>query len=299
MPEFLLDYFSGLAESLQSTLNTPDAYLNKIALTVVIIILSLSIYIFIKKLITRTINDFMKKLQLKNVAKNTMVTLTIVAVLFIWVQAINVLILLALLFGVIAVFMVRGLTNNLVGYFVIRYRQYFQIGHRIEINGIIGDVVDINLINFKLLEVRHGLSSDASTGRVIKLPNSIVFNESIEMIGITNSFIWHELKYTLSFDSDWQAAEKIMVDAGNTYFEETVVPELKEKNNLMSNESMNSKPVFSIDTNTEGIVVVLRYMVNYNHATKVKTAFQRKILPQFNDNLQINYAIIEVKVFQD
>lgn len=299
MPEFLLDYFSGLAESLQSTLNTPDAYLNKIALTVVILILSLSIYIFTKKLITRKMKDLMKKLQFQNGVKNTMVILTIIAVLFIWVQAINVLILLSLLFGVIAVFMVRGLTNNFVGYFVIRYRQYFQIGHRIEINGIIGDVVDINPINFKLLEVRHGLSSDASTGRVIKLPNSIVFNESIEMIGVTNSFIWHELKYTLSFDSDWQAAEKIMVEAGDTYFEKTVMPELKEQNNPMSNESMNSKPVFSVDTNAEGIVVVLSYMVNYNHATKVKTEFQRKILPQFNDNIQINFAIIEVKVFRD
>lgn len=39
MPDFLEQYFDGLTESLFSTLKTPDAYLNKIALTAVVILI--------------------------------------------------------------------------------------------------------------------------------------------------------------------------------------------------------------------------------------------------------------------
>jgi len=298
MPDFLTNYFSGLVESLSSTLKTPDAYLNKIALTATVIVIGLVLHILLKNIITRNVKDFKSKFQLYKLSKQSMVTLTIVAALLIWVQAINALILIILLFGVFVVFMVRGLTNNFIGYFVIKYRRYFEIGHRIEINDIIGDVIDINPINFKLLEVRHGLSADANTGRIIKLPNSMIFDKSIEIIGVVNKFIWHEIKYVLSFESDWQAAEKIMMDVGNIYFNESVLPKLEENNGYLQSGQDKLKPVFSVDTNADGIVVNLRYLVDYRHGTSVKTLIQRNILPQFKDNPQIQFAIVEVKIFR-
>lgn len=298
MPDFLTEYFSGLAEGLLSTLKTPDAYLNKVALTAAILVLSLGLYVLFKKMIVRNVKEYTKKLQLKKATKQIMVTLMIIMVLFIWVQAINVLILLALLFGVFGVFMVRGLTDNLIGYFVIKYRQYFEVGHRVEIAGIIGDIIDIGPVNITLLEVRHGLSSDAKTGRIIKLPNTIIFNESVEIVGVSNSFVWHEIKYVLSFESDWQAAEKIMMDAGNNYFEETVAHELDMTNDYLSGEPKNVKPVFSVDVNADGIVLVLCYLVDYRNGTKVKTELQRILLPQLSAHPAISFAIAEVKVFR-
>ncbi|MGG0642654.1 mechanosensitive ion channel domain-containing protein [Sporosarcina gallistercoris] len=298
MPDFLKEYFLGIADSLQTTLKTPDAYLNKVALTAVVLVIGIALYMLLKKMLARSVKNFTKKIQLHKAAKQTMGTLTIVSVLFIWVQAINVLVLIALLFGMIAVFMVRGLTSNIIGYFVIKYRKYFEIGHRVEINEIIGDVIEINSTSFKLLEVRNGLSSDAHTGRIIKLPNSIIFNESIEMVGVANRFVWHEVKYVVSFDSNWQAAEQIMTEAGASYFEEIVLPELQQTNRRLLNGQSELRPVFSIDTNDAGIVLVLRYLVDYQQGVSAKTTLQRTILPQFIEHPNIEFAIVEVKVFQ-
>ena len=296
MPEFLKEYFSGLADSLQSTLNTPDAYLSKVALSAVTLVLGFLLYIFLKKMIAQNVKGYTKKLQLNKGTKQIMATITVIGVFFIWIQAINVLILIALLLGVVTVFMVRGLTSNLIGFIVIKYRKYLEIGHRVEINGILGDVIDITATNVKMLEVRGDLSSDSNTGRVIKLPNSIIFDESIKIVGVKNSFVWHEMKYVLSFESDWHAAEKILVDVGEKYFEETVLlaSEYNEKD-LSINED-ERRPVFSVDTNDAGIVVILRYLVDYRHGTTVKTSLQRKILPQFSQHRNIEFAILEVKV---
>lgn len=299
MPNFLKEYFVGLADSLQSTLKTPDAYLSKVALTVVTLVLGLLLYILLKKMITQSVKDYAKKLQLHKGTKQIMTTLTVIAVFFIWIQAINVLILISLLLGVIAVFMVRGLTSNLIGYVVIKYRKYLEIGHRIEINGVVGDVIDIKATNVRMLEVRGGLSSDSNTGRTIKLPNSIIFDESIKIIGVKNSFVWHELKYVLSFESDWEAAEDILENVGSAYFEETILSDPKKINGDVPSEPEKLRPVFSVDTNDAGIVLVMRYLVDYRHGTSVKSSLQRQILPKFGEHPNINFAILEVKVFRD
>lgn len=299
MPDFLRQYFLGLADSLQATLKTPDAYLSKVALTVVTLVVGVLIYLLLKKIIQQSVKDYLKKNQLHKGAKQLMVALSVIAVFFIWIQAINVLILIALLLGFIAVFMVRGLTTNIIGFVIIKSRKYLEIGHRIEINGIVGDVIDITTINVKMLEVRGGLSSDSNTGRIIKLPNSIIFDESIKIIGVANKFVWHELKYVLSYNSDWEAAENIMSEVGDAYFDETVLLELKAANGNVPIEQATMRSVFSVDTNDEGIVVILRYLVDYKNGTSVKTNLQRKILPRFTDHPNIDFAIMEVKVFRE
>ncbi|AXI00185.1 hypothetical protein DV702_10910 [Sporosarcina sp. PTS2304] len=299
MPEFLSEYFTSLAESIASTLQRPDAYLNKISLTAIIALIGLSLHILIKKMITHNVSDFKKRYRLHKVFKQMIATLTIISVLFIWVQAINALILLALLFGVFIVFMVRGLTANIIAYFVIKYHQYFAVGNRIEINNMIGDVIEINPIHVKLLEVRNTLSSDANTGRVIKLPNSIIFNESIKMSGVKNDFVWHEIKNIFSFDSDWQEAERIMKDAGTAYFEECIVPTFLGGDGGFLDKKEKLRPVFSVDTNDMGIVLILRYVVDYKNGTSAKTYLQRRMLAEFRKNPQIKFATVDIRILPE
>lgn len=299
MPEFLKEYFEGLTEGLMTTLKTPDAYLNKVALTASIILVGWLLYIAFKRLVVKNINDYKKRLTVHKVSKSSIATLTVLAVLFVWIQAINALILIALLFGVFIAFMVRGLTSNIIGYFVIKYRNYFEVGHRVEINNIVGDVIDINPIHFKLLEVRHNLSSDANTGRIIKLPNSLIFNESIEMVGVENHFIWHEIKYVLAFDSDWKDAERIMMEAGESYFTEVVLPTTLEEHEHLPSDKSKMRPVFAVDTNTEGIILVLRYIVDYLQGTPIKTRLQREILANFAQNPQIKFATVDIRIMPE
>ncbi len=298
MPDFLTDYFEGLTNSFLSTMNTPDDYLNRIALSAVIMIIGLLLHLLLKTLITRNVSDYKNRYTLHKILKSTIVTLTILFVLFIWIQAINALILIALLISVFIVFMVRGLTNNIVGYFVIRYRKYFRVGHRVEINNIIGDVIEINPVSFELLEVRNWLSSDSNTGRVIKLPNKIIFEESIEMIGVVNTFVWQEIKYVLSFDSDWEAAEQIIMNAGDHYFKEYILPNLEDMNEHLPTKDEKIRPVFSLNTNDDGIILILRYLVDYRNGTSVKTSLQRKILSSFEENSNIKFATVDIRILE-
>src|SRR5699024_4293731 len=113
MPDFFTEYFTQLAESLMHTLREPDAYLNKISLTVVVLIVTISLHLLLKRLINKNVNDFRRHLRLKKALKQTMVTLSILLILFIWIKAMNVLIFMSLLLVVIVVLRVRGLISKL------------------------------------------------------------------------------------------------------------------------------------------------------------------------------------------
>lgn len=49
MQDILANYFDKVTKGLVSTLSTPDAYLNKMTLTLILIIFSLLIYFLLKK----------------------------------------------------------------------------------------------------------------------------------------------------------------------------------------------------------------------------------------------------------
>lgn len=221
MGDIFNNYFNVLTKNLLTTLQTPDRYLNKLALSAIAIVFGIFVHWPLKKLISKYIKkDIKKKFKPNKVIKNGITILTALLVLFIWIKAINALVLIALLGAGLTIIMLRGLTHNIIGFFVIKRRKYFKEDFRVEIDGIIGDVVDINPINFTLLEVRNWLSSDSNTGRIIQVPNSIIFEKTMKMINPESRFIQHEIKYTLAFDSNWEKAEKIMREVGNTYYKE-------------------------------------------------------------------------------
>lgn len=296
MADILTDYFDTLTKSFLTTLHTPQDYLNKLALTAIVVFIGILLHWVFKTLITRNISDLQNRLIVRRLIKRSMIIIMTLVVLFIWIQAINALILIALLFGFLIVVMVRGLINNIIGFFVIKYRKYFKEGHRVEIGEIIGDVIDINMINIELLEARKWLSADSNTGRIIKIPNKVIFDETIEIVGRTNRLIWQEIQYVLTFESNWQEAEKIMTDVGNSYFNAEILPLLDESNEQLPGNKEQSQPVFSLNTNDDGIVVTLRYLVDYKKGTSTKTHLQREILSMFEEHPNIQFAVVDIRI---
>lgn len=303
MTDALKDYTNQLLNNLLKTLKTPGAYLNKIALTAVVIFLSVMIYRILMKQIrkkdTENVDDLKIRARSKKIIKNGLVALVAILVLSIWIQAINALILIALLFGAFVIIMLRGLFHNIIGYFVIKHWNYFDNGSRVEVKDIIGDVVDLNFFSFKLLEVRNWLSSDTETGRVIEVPNSIIFEESVRKIGEENSYIWHEINYILSFDSDWQEAEHIMTVVGKNYLEQILLPSMDPLSKYYLENENKIKPVFSLNTDEKGIIVNLRYLVDYRKGTSTKTALQREVLIKFDENPHIKFGALDIRLLSE
>lgn len=298
LPDFIKEYMGKLVESLLSTSATPGEYLDKIALTTIVIIVFTLIHMLIRSIVKRSISSLSKRLTLLKTLKTVFLNLTGIAILFIWIQAINALVLIALLLGGLMFFIVKGLTTNIIGYFVIKFRKYFRIGHRVEIDDVIGDVMDINFTNIELMELRNWLSSDSKTGRVVKLPNKIIFDEKVKIIGLKNTFVWQEIQYVFTFESNFEAAEKVFKETGEEYVTNTLTPVLREENPKWLDHTEAIQPVCSLQVNEAGIVMTLRYLVHYLAGTKTKTELHKEILKKLQAHPDIQFAVQDVRILE-
>jgi small-conductance mechanosensitive channel len=91
----------------------------------------------------------------------------------------------------------------------------YKPGDRIEINGVKGDVIDIDSIYTTLMEMGEWVSSDNYFGRIIKISNAFVFKGPIKNYSMDFPFVWDELDILITIKSDVKLAESLIVDTAS------------------------------------------------------------------------------------
>lgn len=104
----------------------------------------------------------------------------------------------------------KDLLIDLAGWMFILWRQPFKVGDRIQIGALAGDVIDMRLFQFTLLEIGNWVDADQSTGRVIHVPNGQVFREPQANYTQGFHYIWNELPVMLTFESNWEKAKELL-----------------------------------------------------------------------------------------
>ena len=87
----------------------------------------------------------------------------------------------------------RDLIFNFFCGIYIKVVKPFEVEDRIEINNYKGDVVNINSMNFEVLEVTNIDFTGQSTGIIIHLPNSMIFNYPLRNYNKGFKYIWNEI----------------------------------------------------------------------------------------------------------
>ena len=100
--------------------------------------------------------------------------------------------------------------KNIAGSVFILLRRPFKVGDRIEVGPHAGDVIDIGLFRFSILEIRNWVDADQTTGRILHIPNGVLFVEPLANFTEGFSFVWHEIPVTVTFESDWDATTEMV-----------------------------------------------------------------------------------------
>ena len=103
---------------------------------------------------------------------------------------------------------------NVAAWLYIIVRSPFEVGDRIEVGGVRGDVVDQRVFSFSLLEIGNWVDADQSTGRVLDVPNAHVFRHPVASYSQGFRFIWLELPVTITFESNWKKAKELLGKIG-------------------------------------------------------------------------------------
>lgn len=207
--------------------------------------------------------------------------------------------------GIIAAGLVIALSDllkDLAGWIYIYLRRPFRAGDRIEIGEFAGDVIDIRAFRFSLLEIKNWVEADQSTGRIVHVPNGLLFNTPMANYTEGFPFVWHEVVVLVTFESDWKLAEKIVLEAIETH-----APDPKEAGALADLERASMQyyiqfrhltPTTYVRADDSGVRVTGRMLVRARTRRGVESAVWRDILDRFAAEPTVELAYPTVRYYQ-
>ena len=183
---------------------------------------------------------------------------------------------------------------NLVGWLFILWRQPFRMGDRIQIGDHAGDVIDISLFQFTLMEIGQWVESDQSTGRIVHLPNGRVFQDATANYSQGFKYIWHEIPVLITFESDWEEAKTILFKQVNTHAEHlsgSAEEHLRKAGQKYMISYSKLTPTVYTTVRDSGILLTLRYLCEPQRRRGSEQVLWEGILREFakNDDISLAY----------
>ena len=117
-------------------------------------------------------------------------------------------------------FTLQELILSVAGSIFIFLVKVYKPGDRIEINGIKGDVIDVDSMYTTMMEIGQWVSSDNYSGRIVKLSNAFVFKGPVYNFSQDFPFIWDEFNLPIRYESDIDLAKKIIINSATTILSE-------------------------------------------------------------------------------
>ncbi len=234
---------------------------------------------------------------------NAAITVTaLISLLFIWIDAFaSLTTFLGLLSAGIAIAL-GDLLKNMAGWAYIMTRKPFQVGDRIEVRGRHGDVADVRLFRFTLMEIGNWVEGDQITGRLVHVPNGVIFTDDLANYTEGFDYIWEEIGFTVTFESSWERGEELLRQAIRT-----AVPEAKEeasegiwqtaRDYRLTIGELDSDVFIRVDDH--GVTLIGRYLVNVRQRRMVKSELWRSILDAVGGEPAVSFAYPTTRTYFD
>ena len=191
--------------------------------------------------------------------------------------------------------------TNLAGWLFIASRRPFSIGDRIQIGEHAGDVVDIRIFEFTLLEILNWVDADQSTGRVIHIPNGQVFSLPVSNYSKGIGFIWNELAVRLTFESDWEKAKVLLAEIAGRH-DAQLGPEEQEKLRQTPRPYLILysvlTPTVYTRVDTHGVRLTVRYLCEPRRRRSSEHAIWEDTLRAFAGHRDIEFAYPTTRFYQ-
>ncbi len=225
--------------------------------------------------------------------------IAVLAVVAIWSPGLGDLWTLLTVVGVGIAIALREVLLSMAGWMRIALLGTWREGDRVEIGGVKGDVIDVRLLRTSLMEIGGWVDADQSTGRIVHIPNSWIFEHAAFNYTHSFRFIWNELRVTVTYRSDWRAARDIML----RHAEESaaiVEQQARAEINALSREFLVHysimTPFVYVRMTPNGVELTLRYLCEARKRRGSEHALSVVLLDDFREHGGIEIAYHQMSI---
>lgn len=284
---------SEIANNLYNTLGITQENLNKILYSIVILVVLGLIRYALLKIVWRISEEPKTRYNWRRSVSFIIGFLTLILIGAVWIEAIG-------QFGAFLGLLTAGLAialkdplTNIAGWIFILSRKPFNLGDRIQIGEHAGDVIDIRLFQFTLLEIGNWVQADQSTGRIIHVPNGIVFTKTQSNYSSGFNYIWNEMTVLVTFESNWSMAKEILNGIVRDHLEELSADAEKkiiEASKKYMIQYKHLTPIVYTSVEASGIKLSMRYMCDPRKRRSTENLIWEEVLKEFAKHKEIEFA---------
>ncbi len=186
--------------------------------------------------------------------------------------------------GMILGWSLQAPVTGIAAWLMIILKRPFKIGDRVIINGITGDVTDINLTHILLNQVGGTIGGEEKSGRGVLIPNATLFSQVIYNYTVEAKYLLDEVPVQVTFESDIDEAERICTEAARTVTKEII-------------EETGVEPFIRMEFTDWGLRIRVRFKTIATDRQRITSEITRHILEEFKKNpkVEFRYPLQEIR----
>lgn len=206
-------------------------------------------------------------------------------------------------------FAFQKLLTSVAGYFVILRGKIFNVGDRIVMGSVRGDVIAIGFTQTTIMEMGQPPSvqnADPSTwvqsrqytGRIVTVSNARIFDDPVYNYTREFPYLWEEMIIPVSYTADRARAERILLDAAERHtvllneLSEEAIQEMQRRY-LLKPTDIRPRVYYRLTDNW--LELTVRFIAKDHGIRDQKDAMSREILQALNEaGIGIASATLEI-----
>ena len=173
--------------------------------------------------------------------------------------------------------------TGVAAWIMVVTKRPFDIGDRITVGDVKGDVVDINLTHVHVMEIGGLIGDEENSGRLVMVPNWLLFEKNIINYTSNNDFVLHRVIVNVTYESNLDKAMEI-VDLSARKFLAGLI------------STSPGSPHVRVDFQASGIDVQVKYFCPSRHLHEYSSKITKEIFDRISatDDVEIAYPHTEV-----
>lgn len=186
---------------------------------------------------------------------------------------------------------------SVAAYFFLVGRYGIRVGDRITISGVTGDVADVGLVRFYLMELAGTGIDMYPTGRLVVFSNAILFTATTPLFKQVpgTEYAWHEVALQVNPQSDLKGVEDKLLAVVTDAFKHYRSDLERQHGEVERRIEINMQapvPKSQLQFTDVGLEAVVRYPVSLQHLSDVDDQISRALATVVEQDAAVKAAVV-------
>ncbi len=175
--------------------------------------------------------------------------------------------------------------SGIAAWIMVTIIRPYKIGDRIQLPnyGLMGDIIKFSPMYLTLNQVGGTVGGEEASGRILHVPNATLFsamiiNTTYQQKQSAQSYILDEVVFRVTFDSDWDTVESIILSAARTATADII-------------QATGTEPYIRAETWDYGTIFRVRYMTDATDRPKFMHQIVKLATKEFQTNRNVDLTI--------